>query len=120
MCILKKIRKKRLQKNLENLQSDMGKLNNQLMDKNESETASYLISHPMGNTCDLLNNGHNPEVLYHFWKLGFLNTTSDLKKADKNGTYRVTNLGRRQLKVEAARQIEPALDTIINILNGGD
>lgn len=121
MGIFKNLRKKRLQKNIENLQSNMEDLNNQLVDKDESETARYLVSHPIGNTCDLLNNGHNPETLLHFQKLGFLSTISDLKNNDKNGTYRVTHLGKEQLKFIGVRKdMETCMDNIIKFLDGGD
>lgn len=121
MCILKKIRKKRLQKNLENLQSNMEELNNQLVDKDRSDTANYLLSNPIGNTCDLLNHGHKSEILLHFQKLGFLSTTTDLKNGDTKGTYRVTHFGERQLKLIGSMKVmETCMDNIIKIMDGGD
>ena len=121
MGIFKKLRKKRLQRNLENLQSDMEDLNNQLVDKDESDTARYLVSHPIGNICDLLDCGHKSEILLHFQKLGFLSTTSDLKNNDKNGTYRVTHFGEKQLKLIGSMKVmETCMDNIIKIMDGGD
>ena len=102
MSIFKKIRRKKLHKKFEEIQSKMDEISQicgQTM-LTEISTVNHLLLNPTGDVSNLISAGHSTQVLNQFRRLGYLNFAADISNGDTSGTYMVTAFGMEMLELE--------------------